>query len=147
LRSGDHRSVAYGLICAYTGSSLLVFSGSAPSSPLRTRLAAKYTITTKFSFAFAALRAARLGVAPAVVFFLFFRHPRQRYQPFTFFEFDLANALGVAPDDADIFDPQANDLTDVGDQHELVLLCYLLHADDATGAVAGLHRDNAFAAA
>src|SRR5512139_2048468 len=90
---------------------------------------------------------ADLRVPCAIVLFFFFRDTRQGHDAFAVFEFDQTHALGVAADDADILDAQTNDLADVGDQHELVFFVDLLHADDAASAFAGLHRDDALAAA
>src|SRR4030095_3838990 len=64
-----------------------------------------------------------------------------------FLDVDQPHPLGISADHPNVGDAQADDLAGARDHHQVVLVGYLLHADDASGAVGRLHRDDPFAAA
>src|SRR5215472_15738738 len=66
---------------------------------------------------------------------------------FALIELDQAHALRIASDYTHVFDPQADDLAAVGNQHHVVVDSDLAHAHHVAGLVRHLHRDYAFAAA
>src|SRR5918992_1496449 len=80
-----------------------------------------------------------------LVFFL--GQPRQRDHSFALFHIDKTHTLCVAADDSNVSHAQPNNLTIIGDKHQLIVVGYLLSSDDATGFLRGLHRDDALAAA
>src|SRR5262249_54889948 len=83
----------------------------------------------------------------SLAFVLALGQPRNGGQPLALLEIDQANALGVAPDDADLVRSKSDHLAAAGDEHELIVVRHHAHADHPARLLGDPHRDDALAAA
>src|SRR5262247_660228 len=115
-------------------------------------------IGSKGNGASAPAMAARLGrrdiPALAAVLVAFLADALDRHHPLALRGIEHDHTLGRAPGDADAFDARADELTAVGDQHELVPVLDRERRDQLAGflpdravTLAHIHGDNAFSAA
>src|SRR5215472_6117813 len=83
----------------------------------------------------------------AAVLLALFGEPLDRDHALALGGVEHDHALGGAAGDADAVDRTADQLTAIGDQHDLVALLDRERGDDAAVALGHVHRDDAFAAA